>query len=189
MVYTPRNDSDTHRTFMMEPVTEHFSRKWADAPSDTRILYSSDGTARPDQHPYAPISPAYVVRSPFERPKKSCTAVASKQFFNDKNRKLRQCIFWWWEDRYPTEVTGYYVIHGVCMCKGYFDTTLEPYMCHQATGTCWEKFHRFYTHKNVFSTKRRLQKTSQLCRLKTSLKQGIETASEMPRSVVRQVDL
>eukprot|EP00644_Phytophthora_capsici_P006559 jgi/Phyca11/118747/e_gw1.36.545.1 len=172
----------------MELATELISGKWAAAPSEARILYSSPNAVQPELSP-APISPAYVVSSSLESPKKVCTAVASKQFFSDKNRKRRQCIVCRWEDRYPTEVTDYCVIHGVCICKGYFDAEPEPYMCPQATWTCWVKFHKFYLQKQLFSTKGRLRKTSQLYQVKVGLQQQPQAVRERGRSVVRQVVL
>ncbi|ETM32786.1 hypothetical protein L914_19893, partial [Phytophthora nicotianae] len=73
-------------SFMMELVTELISGKWSDAPSEAKILYSNTNATSMEIQVTASINTAYVRRSPFDSPKKACTAVESKQFFSDSNR-------------------------------------------------------------------------------------------------------
>eukprot|EP00644_Phytophthora_capsici_P009812 jgi/Phyca11/119777/e_gw1.39.437.1 len=98
------------------------------------------------------------------------------------NRKRRQCIICRWENRYPTEVTDFCVIHGVCLCKDIHATAPQPYFCPQLTWTCWEKYHRFYLPRRLFSAKGNLRKNSDLFKLKQS-QQNTDTQSNQQRDM------
>ncbi|KAF1783153.1 hypothetical protein GQ600_5941 [Phytophthora cactorum] len=60
MVYTPANNRDPHRSVMLELATESISGSWTNAPSETRILYSSSNDINLGVPTPAPISSAYV---------------------------------------------------------------------------------------------------------------------------------
>eukprot|EP00644_Phytophthora_capsici_P000799 jgi/Phyca11/109276/e_gw1.16.766.1 len=113
--------------------------------------------------------------------------------FQSANRKRRQCIICRWEDRYATEVTDFCVIHAVCLCKDIHPPTVGSYVCPQSTWTCWEKYHRFYLPKKLFSKKGNLRKTSGLFKLKQLSKRSGEqdpsTISPSERNVVRAIVL
>ncbi|KAE9236707.1 hypothetical protein PF005_g955 [Phytophthora fragariae] len=85
-------------------------------------------------------------------PQKRCSAIASKQLYPESNRKRRRCVICRWDDRYATEVTDFCVLHNVCLCQHVFETS-EPYMCPMQTWTCWEKYHRYYLPRKLFSNK------------------------------------
>ncbi|POM76885.1 Transposase [Phytophthora palmivora] len=54
--------------------------------------------------------------------------------------------------KYATEVTDFCVLHGVCLCQ-HVSVTTKPFTCVNPTWTCWEKYHRFYLPRKLFSAK------------------------------------
>ncbi|GMF32048.1 unnamed protein product [Phytophthora fragariaefolia] len=104
-----------HRDIVLDLINDLLSGKWAEAPSSAQMLYTTNTLDSSALAAPPPVSTAYVSDTLNESPKKTCTAVSSKQMFLGANRKRRQCIVCRWEDRNPTEVTDFCIIHAVCL--------------------------------------------------------------------------
>ncbi|KAJ8542537.1 hypothetical protein ON010_g12276 [Phytophthora cinnamomi] len=98
-------------------------------------------------------------------PQKWCFAVESKQMYSETHRKRQECVVCRWEDRYATDVTGFCVLHGVCLCQ-HVSATTEPFTCVNPTWTCWEMYHRFYLPHKLFSAKGKVRTSCELYKLK-----------------------
>lgn len=111
------------------------------------------------------VAQSHVSESNAGSPQKRCSAVASKQMYSEKHRKRRQCVVCRWEDRYATEVTDFCVLHGVCLCQ-HVSVTTKPFTCVNPTWTCWEKYHRFYLPRKLFSAKGKVRTSCELYKMK-----------------------
>ncbi|KAG3167539.1 hypothetical protein PC128_g19449 [Phytophthora cactorum] len=161
---------DPHRDFIVELISERFTGKWKEAPSERFMLYSEDSiseaaTAAP------PVSAVWTAgASPVDGgagcPQKRCSAVSSKQLFKEMSRKRRQFVVCRWEGRYATEVTDYCVLHGVSLYQVVHSATSEAIMCPRTAWTCWDKFHRYYQPRKLFSSKEKVRTSSALYKLK-----------------------
>ncbi|POM76886.1 Hypothetical protein PHPALM_5830, partial [Phytophthora palmivora] len=76
--------------------------------------------------------------------------------YSEKHRKRRQ---------YATEVTDFCVLHGVCLCQ-HVSVTTKPFTCVNPTWTCWEKYHRFYLPRKLFSAKGKVRTSCELYKMK-----------------------
>ncbi|GMF43329.1 unnamed protein product [Phytophthora fragariaefolia] len=138
------DDRDYHKTFVAQLSSELISGKWKEAPSERRMFYTDGG----GRYMYvteevSPSSAVWVAQSRDSENnavshQKRCSAVASKQMYSAKYRKRQQCVVCRREDRYATEVTEFWVLHGVCLCQ-YVSVTTEQFTCVNPTWTCWEK--------------------------------------------------
>ncbi|OWZ11762.1 Transposase [Phytophthora megakarya] len=90
---------------------------------------------------------------PDRSPQKSCNAVSSRLILNGCGRKRRSCVICRWEDRWPKEKTDYCGKHNVCLCRGVYSYSATCYMCPDINLTCWDKFHRYYLPKKLYSDK------------------------------------
>ncbi|GMF23319.1 unnamed protein product [Phytophthora fragariaefolia] len=55
-----------------------------------------------------------------------------------------------------------------------------PYTCPQNTWTCWDKFHRFYLTKGLFSDRGNIQRSSTLAKNKAEHQSNLITATRLP---------
>ncbi|GMF39068.1 unnamed protein product [Phytophthora fragariaefolia] len=167
------NDRDSHRDFIAQLSSELLSGKWKEASSERRMFYTDVGSLDAPIEVDESMSPSSAVWIAGRRdiheclgsPQKRCSAVSSKHLYPESNRKRRQCVVCRWEDRYATEVTDYCVLHTVRLCQHVFVTT-KSYMCPKQTWTCWEKYHRFYLPRKLFSAKGKVRTSSDLYKLK-----------------------
>ncbi|OWZ14444.1 LOW QUALITY PROTEIN: hypothetical protein PHMEG_00012086 [Phytophthora megakarya] len=99
--------------------------------------------------------------------------------------------------RYATEVTGVFVLHTACLCQNVHARD-KAYTCPNTTWTCWEKYHRYYLPKKLFSRTGKVRTSSDLYKLKRSLlvtenEEDPSTVSEVgvadARSVIRTIAL
>ncbi|KAJ8555029.1 hypothetical protein ON010_g9452 [Phytophthora cinnamomi] len=167
---------DPHRSFITELVGELINGKWAEAPGEGRMLYTSGesraedpdgeafaGTVRSDRNEGTPVIP--------------CASIGSKQTHAKQNRKKRRCIVCRWEGRYPTEVTTYCLTHDVCLCRVVHAQAGSPWICPETAWTCWEKYHRYYWEKNLFSYKGNINRGSELAKLRLETTANITSVS------------
>ncbi|GMF48206.1 unnamed protein product [Phytophthora fragariaefolia] len=144
-------DRDPHRTFLTELVSELISGRWKDAPSDGRMVFGCSVDREIDTTVMAtPPSIDYPVTN-VHNPQMQCEVMSSKQLYKDKGRRKREYVICHYEGRYPTEVTDHWLTHSVCLCRVVHGDADTPYTCPQNTWTCWDKFHRFYPTKGLFS--------------------------------------
>ncbi|GMF22575.1 unnamed protein product [Phytophthora fragariaefolia] len=108
---------DPYRDFVLDLINDLLSGKWAEPPSSAQMLYTTNVLDSSALATPSTVSPAYVSHTLNESPKKTCTAVSSKQMFLAANRKQRQCVVCRWESRNPTEFTDFCIIHAVWLCK------------------------------------------------------------------------
>jgi hypothetical protein len=196
------NDRDSHRDFIVQLSSEFLSGKWKEAPGERLMFFteaSSLGVSATVAEEMSPSSAVWVagrreVDGRLGSPQKRCSAIASKQLYPESNRKRRQCAVCRWESRYASEVTDFCVLHNVCLCQHVFVTS-EPYMCPMQTWTCWEKFHRYYLPRKLFSEKGKVRTSSQLYKLKherlnqSNLSPGGEVEPGIRQSVARSINL
>jgi hypothetical protein len=172
------NDRDSHRDFIASLSSELLSGKWKEAPSERRMFYTDVGSLGAPAEVDEAMSPS------------SAVWIAGRRDVD----KRRQCVVCRWEDRYATEVTDYCVLHNVCLCQHVFVTT-KPFMCPKQTWTCWEKYHRFYLPRKLFSAKGKVRTSSELYKLKCesisqrNLTPEQEVADGNRPSVVRSINL
>ncbi|KAE8957394.1 hypothetical protein PR003_g32459 [Phytophthora rubi] len=163
---------DSHRDFIVELCSELISGKWKEAPSERLMFYSDTASSEELPSHASPSSTVWIARqnngTPCTgSPEKRCSAVSSKQFYTDMNRKRRKCVVCRWEDRYATEVTDVCVLHNVCLCQN-VHVCNKPYACPETTWTCWEKYHRFYLPQKLFSQRGKARTSCDLYKLKRS---------------------
>ncbi|GMG16576.1 unnamed protein product [Phytophthora fragariaefolia] len=133
---------DPYRQFVTELASELMNGKWTEAPTDGRLMYGQQsGDANTMEAPL--MSTSFQSRDEGS-PTRKCSAVASKQIYDKKSRKRRRCIICRWEERYPTELTTYCLIHGVCPCREVHSHAPTAWMCPRDSWTCWDKFHLFH---------------------------------------------
>jgi hypothetical protein len=186
---------DPHRQFVVDLASELMNGKWADAPSEGRMIYGArlvDERLAVGDNGDSSVTPTRRSTPSADSPLRRCTAVASKQIHDKKSRKRRRCIICRWEDRFPTEVTTYCLTHGVCLCREVNETTPTTWMCPQQSWTCWDKFHKFYLPKNLFMTKGNIRRGSLLALLKGAATGSDPSQPELPEctakpDVVRQI--
>lgn len=182
LVVDTSKERDPHRSFVTELTYELLSGKWMEAPSDRRMLYTNSASDPSATLNEAAGSAAWAcgVRAPdiAASPQKVCIAQSSKQLFAE-SKKRRQCVVCRWENRFPTVVTDHCTLHNVCLCQLVHKVSSKPYYCQRADWTCWEKFHKFYLPRQLFSAKGNLMKASELYKMKL-------TDSPLPRPVARE---
>ncbi|KAE8894652.1 hypothetical protein PF005_g23727 [Phytophthora fragariae] len=160
---------DPHREFLVDLISELLSGKWKEAPSERQMFYAdAAGGAVAEQA--SPSSAVWISgesgeRRPFGSPQKQCSAVSSKQYYTDMNRKRRGCVVCRWKGRYATQVTDICVLHNVYLCQNVHASS-TPYTCPRITWTCWEKYHRWYLPHKLFSLTGKVCTSSRLYKLK-----------------------
>ena len=70
------------------------------------------------------------------------------------------CIICRLEGRKDTVTTEFCVEHKVCLCKRVYPDATNAYGCQRTEWTCWEKFHKFYIDKDVFTKAGCVKRTS-----------------------------
>ncbi|KAE9016295.1 hypothetical protein PR001_g14694 [Phytophthora rubi] len=163
-------ERDPHRAFVTELISELLSGKWKEAPSERQMFYTDTSSGEDVPEQASPSSTVWIAGGNGDTrntgsPQKCCSAVASKHFYTDMNRKRRKCVVCRWEGRYATEVTDVGVLHNVCLCQS-VHVSNKPYTCPQTTWTCWEKYHRFYLPNKLFSSTGKVRTSSPLYKLK-----------------------
>ncbi|GMF47139.1 unnamed protein product [Phytophthora fragariaefolia] len=173
-------DRDPHRTFLTELVSELISGRWKDAWSDGKMVFGCSVDREIDTTVMAtPPSIDYPVTN-VHNPQLQCEVMSSKQLYKDKGRRKRECVICRYEGRYPTEVTDHCLTHSVCLCRVVHGDADTPYTCPQNTWTCWDKFHRFYLTKGLFSDRGNIRRSSTLAKIKTEHQSNLITATRLP---------
>ena len=160
------DERDSHRRFLIELIQEMISGRWQDAPSDDAMLFGDADQFDEMRSPRAPTaSPATPSRvssmqafSPASN-RMECSGVESMQIFGQTRRK-RMCIICRLEGRKDTVTTEFCVEHKVCLCKRVYPDATNAYGCQRTEWTCWEKFHKFYIDKDVFTKAGCVKRTS-----------------------------
>lgn len=151
------DERDSHRQFMIELIQEMISGRWQSAPSGDVMLFGEDSQVEEMQspRPFGVQSPAATRASPSQMFSPTtanvvCSGVESSQLF-EQNRRKRMCIICRFEGRNDTMVTEYCVEHKVCVCKRVYPEAANVYGCQRTEWTCWEKYHKFYLARDVFT--------------------------------------
>ena len=151
------DERDSHRQFMIELIKDMISGRWQNAPSDDVMLFGEDDQVDEMRSPggarvQAPLSSRPTPSQLFSPSSthSTCSGVDSSQLF-EQNRRKRMCIVCRFESRNDTMITQYCEEHKLCFCKRVYPNATNAYGCQVTEWTCWEKFHKFYLPRNVFT--------------------------------------
>ena len=92
----PSDSPTAHYTFVVELARELISGKWAEAPSEDRILYSGDLASSQVDESVSLVSAIYGSgrnrNDEMESPKKTCSGLSSKQMFGKSSQNINDAL-------------------------------------------------------------------------------------------------
>ena len=157
MVVGGDSDRDPHRSFMKELARQLINGSWKDCVPDENVLFGVDT-------PSTLLSPSATVPTPSRLPTATmCTFVSSTG-----TRKTRECIICRLEGANPRIVTIHCLQHGVNLCSRPNNVPGRECFCPNEDWSCWDKYHKFYMLKKVFTARGNIKRSSALYKRKRS---------------------
>ena len=147
-------------------LTFHQRSYFVQNPGDQRLYSNPEDLGSPQSSSYetsAPSSAVSLIASSVDLQDVCPRPVASSSVFTPSKNTKKYCIVCRWEGRGRLlDHSIYCEKHHVSLCSKLNTTDPKPWYCQESTWTCWEKFHKYYIGKNLFSVKGNINKTSEL---------------------------
>ncbi len=92
---------------------------------------------------------------------------SSASVFSPSKKNRKYCIICKWEGRGRLMNHSLFCEkHKVSLCSKLHVVDKKAWFCHEASWTCWEKYHKYYLQHKLFSAKGNLNTSCQLYRMR-----------------------